>query len=148
MRMTVTFGLTLTLTFNCLFIHVELPCCRPNWAFKINTYETHEFEVRYQKHIPGTQVRYAKGPRDETYTVRFNDTTQSLSVKATTKLEELKVQCFGSYILVFSVSYICRLHLSFSLSFLLYRPRWRQFYIVIVMYPTVLGIGQTSHFCQ
>lgn len=56
---------------------------------QINSYETHEFVIRFSKHIPDTEVFFVKGSRDEIVTVRFSDET-GLTVHPTTKFDELK----------------------------------------------------------
>ena len=56
---------------------------------KINSYNTHQFVIKFAKPIPGVEVRFKKGPKEETVTVTYNKEENYLTVKITTKFDDL-----------------------------------------------------------
>jgi hypothetical protein len=56
--------------------------------FSINSYNTHEFLVRFSNHKKGVEARFKKGPREERITVYYSK-EKGMYVKQVTKLEEL-----------------------------------------------------------
>jgi hypothetical protein len=54
----------------------------------INSYNTHEFLVRFHKHQSGVETRFTKGPREETITI-YHSEEEGLYVKQITKFDEM-----------------------------------------------------------
>lgn len=61
---------------------------RNNTDAHINSYDTHQFAVKFLKDT-GAEARFTKGPREEVVTVTYDPETGSMSVKQTTKFDEL-----------------------------------------------------------
>lgn len=57
----------------------------------INSYDTHQFIVKFKTDIPGVSAQYTKGPRDEVITVYYTQDA-GMSVVQTTKLDDIKGQ--------------------------------------------------------
>lgn len=55
---------------------------------QINSYNTHQFTVRFLKHIPDVEVSFTKGPREEVVTIRY-DPENGMTVRQTTKFDEI-----------------------------------------------------------
>lgn len=55
----------------------------------INSYDTHQFEVRFLRDDPEASVVFTKGPEDETVIVRYNDETGKLELEQVTDLNKL-----------------------------------------------------------
>lgn len=55
----------------------------------INSYDTHQFLVRFLKHEKGNEVTFVKGPREETITITADKITGKLGVTQTTKFDEI-----------------------------------------------------------
>lgn len=62
---------------------------RNNSVAKINTYESHQFMVRWMKHIPGTEVNFTAGNVDETVEVKLDDSTGQLWVNKHDRRQDL-----------------------------------------------------------
>lgn len=45
--------------------------------------------VRYVKHIPGVEVSFTKGPREEMFIVGYDEALKQMTVRQTTKLDEI-----------------------------------------------------------
>lgn len=54
---------------------------RNNTDASINTYETHQFSIRWLKHIPGIDFNFTMGGTDETRVVRYDEDTSSFVVE-------------------------------------------------------------------
>lgn len=54
---------------------------RNNTDASINTYETHQFSIRWLKHIPGVDFNFTMGGVDETRVVRFDEISNSFVVE-------------------------------------------------------------------
>lgn len=63
---------------------------RNNTDTVINSYNTHQFQVRFVNEKFGKSVDFTKGPKEETVTVKFDRETKSLTVKQSTKYDEVK----------------------------------------------------------
>lgn len=66
----------------------------------LNSFDTHQFVVRFLKHIHGVEARFTKGPADETITVAFNERAGNITVRnhvaygaAQRTLEDAAVHC-------------------------------------------------------
>jgi hypothetical protein len=57
----------------------------------INSYDTHQFLVKFKTDIQGVSAQYTKGPRDEVITVYYTRDA-GMSVVQTTKLDDIKGQ--------------------------------------------------------
>lgn len=55
----------------------------------INSYDTHQFMVKFLKPVKGAQVRFTKGPREETVLVNYDPDTNEMTVKQTTKFNDI-----------------------------------------------------------
>lgn len=62
---------------------------RNNSDTSINSYNTHEFLVRFLTPIEGAEARFAKGPREEVVTVTYDPDTNTMTAKQTTKFDEI-----------------------------------------------------------
>ena len=60
----------------------------------INSYDTHQFIVKFKNDIPGVNVSFAKGPRDEVITIFYTE-GKGMSVTQVTKLDEIKDQIYA-----------------------------------------------------
>lgn len=52
---------------------------------KINSFNTHQFVVRYANHRPGVEAHFTKGLGDETFHVTYNATTNNLQIQLANK---------------------------------------------------------------
>lgn len=55
----------------------------------INSYDTHEFVIRFYKHIDGVQAFFAKGPMEEVVTVSYDPETKTMSTVQRTKIDDV-----------------------------------------------------------
>eukprot|EP01038_Epipyxis_sp_PR26KG_P006718 gene6718-9211_t len=64
---------------------------RNNSETHINSYDTHQFSVKFLHDIPGISANFTKGPKDETMYVSY-DPENGMSIKITTKFNEIMDQ--------------------------------------------------------
>ena len=57
----------------------------------INSYDTHQFIIKFKKDIQGVSAEFAKGPREEVITVYYTK-DEGMRVVQTTKLDDIKMQ--------------------------------------------------------
>jgi hypothetical protein len=62
---------------------------RNNSDTQINSYDTHQFMVKFLKPIPGAQMKFTKGPREENVLVTYDPVTNEMKIKQTTKFNEI-----------------------------------------------------------
>jgi len=62
---------------------------RNNSDTSINSYNTHEFLVRFLTPIEGAETQFAKGPREEVVTISYDPATNTMTAKQTTKFDEI-----------------------------------------------------------
>lgn len=66
---------------------------RNNTDTTINSYDTHSFVAKFLKPVDGVdeqpQVKFVKGPREETVLVSYDEKTNTMSAKQTTKFNEI-----------------------------------------------------------
>ena len=55
----------------------------------INSYNTHQFEIRFLRNDPDASTTFTKGPEDETVIVRFNEETGKLELEQVTDLNKM-----------------------------------------------------------
>eukprot|EP01038_Epipyxis_sp_PR26KG_P006717 gene6717-9210_t len=64
---------------------------RNNSEVQINSYDTHQFKVKFLKDIPGVEVNFTKGPKEENVIISYDPDT-GMSVRQTTKFNEIMDQ--------------------------------------------------------
>jgi len=62
---------------------------RNNSDTSINSYDTHQFIAKFLKPIKGAQVRFTKGPREESILITYDPETNEMKAKQTTKFNEI-----------------------------------------------------------
>lgn len=55
----------------------------------INSYDTHQFMVKFLKPIKGAQVKFTKGPREETVLVTYDASNNEMKAKQMTKFNDI-----------------------------------------------------------